>query len=102
MDLKKLLIQKQKNQKIGMMKKMENGKHQQFQIQNVKKLVVVNGNQDKFQIQNIKENGSDQKLRIHYILENGNQRKYLIQIILLIIIHIISQKYLQLGLNYGQ
>jgi len=36
---KQLLIQMQKNQQIGMMKKMENGKHQQFQIQ----IIKVNG-----------------------------------------------------------
>jgi len=54
-----------KNQKIGMKKKMVNGKHQLFQILNIK----VNGYKKKFQIQNIKENGKDLKL-LTQILKN--------------------------------
>jgi len=60
---KLLLILKQKNLKIGMKKKMVNGKHQLLQILNIK----GSGFKKKFQIQNIKENGKDLKFQIQII-----------------------------------
>jgi len=57
------LILKLKSQMIGMKKKMENGKHQQFQIL----ITKGNGYKKKFQIQNIKENGLDQIYQIQNI-----------------------------------
>ena len=60
-----LLIQMHQNQMIGMMTKMENGKHHKLIIQTIK----VNGNQNEYQILIIKENGNILKYQILIMLK---------------------------------